>query len=274
MLGNGHLTTGQFARLMGTSKDTLFHYDRLGIFSPILKTDNGYRFYSVNQMDVFKVISLLRDLGMSLKEIKDYLDKRSPDELITLLDKKETLLDEKIKQLQKMKNTIAIKKEMTKVATQINPSQIIVEEFKEDLLVITKADAYISDKSIYDSMIKHEKYLASFNIHSTHTIGWMRDSKKVFANETFNYDFLYTRVNQRSSYSNFKREAGFYLSAYHSTGYSTINDSYDRIIRYVTDKEIAVQGYFYEDVLLDDLSVKGYEKFLIKISIQIKNNKQ
>ncbi|MCY8247941.1 hypothetical protein MOC35_20535, partial [Bacillus inaquosorum] len=26
---------------MGVSKDTLFHYDRIGIFSPELKADNG-----------------------------------------------------------------------------------------------------------------------------------------------------------------------------------------------------------------------------------------
>ncbi|WP_268334816.1 MerR family DNA-binding transcriptional regulator, partial [Bacillus inaquosorum] len=36
-----HLTTGQFSKLMGVSKDTLFHYDRIGIFSPELKADNG-----------------------------------------------------------------------------------------------------------------------------------------------------------------------------------------------------------------------------------------
>ncbi|MGM0851381.1 MAG: MerR family DNA-binding transcriptional regulator [Bacillota bacterium] len=29
-----HLTTGQFAKLSGVTKDTLFHYDKIGIFSP------------------------------------------------------------------------------------------------------------------------------------------------------------------------------------------------------------------------------------------------
>ncbi|MEW9697552.1 MerR family transcriptional regulator [Paenibacillus sp. SI8] len=264
-----HLSTGQFAKVMGISKDTLFHYDRIGILSPVFKAENGYRYYSINQIDVFKVISILKDLDVPLKEIREYLDKRSPEELIALLDKEEAMLDAKIKHLQKMKNIIAEKKQITKAATMINSNEFVIQEINEEFLVITEADPYTNDKSIYDSMIKHEKYLNLYNIDSFHTVGWMRDIKSVLANEKFNYDFLYTRVHAQSNHSNFKREKGLYLSAYHTEGYSSVSDTYDRIIKYVSDKIIEIQGYFYEDVLLDDLSVQGYEEYLIKISVRI-----
>ncbi|MMZ62131.1 hypothetical protein D1872_243220 [compost metagenome] len=97
----------------------------------------------------------------------------------------------------------------------------------------------------------------------------MRDIKRVLANETFNYDYLFTRVSKKSNYSNFKREKGTYLIAYHTEGYSSVCDTYNRIINYAKDKSIELQGFFYEDVLLDDLSVRGYEEYLIKISVQI-----
>ncbi|MGD0031150.1 MerR family transcriptional regulator [Paenibacillus illinoisensis] len=266
-----YLSTGQFANLMGISKDTLFHYDRLGILSPVYKAENGYRYYSLNQMDVLKVISILKDLDVPLKEIKDYLDKRSPAELITLLDKEEARLDTKIEYLQKMKTIISEKKRTTKVATRVNPNVFAIEEINEESLVITDAEPYSNVNSIYDSMIKHEKYLNMHNINSFHTVGWMRDTKRVLANEKFDYDFLYTKVNKQSDHSNFKKEKGIYLSAYHTEGYSSISDTYDRIIRYTHDKEVKIQGYFYEEVLLDDLSVRGYEEYLIKISVQISN---
>lgn len=70
-----HLTSGQFAKVLGISKDTLFHYDRLGILSPEFTAENGYRYYSINQIDVFKVIAILKELEMPLKEIKEYLKK-------------------------------------------------------------------------------------------------------------------------------------------------------------------------------------------------------
>ncbi|MDY8023429.1 MerR family transcriptional regulator [Paenibacillus polymyxa] len=264
-----HLTSGQFAKVMGISKDTLFHYDRLGILSPEFKAENRYRYYSINQIDVFKVISILKELEMPLKEIKEYLNKRSPQELIVLLGKEEAMLNSKIKQLQKMKSIISEKKRITQAATEIISTDIIIEEKKEEFLVVTEADPYTNDKSIYDSMIKHEKYLNIYSIDASHTVGWMRDTKRVLANETFNYDYLFTRVSKKSNYSNFKREKGTYLIAYHTEGYSSVCDTYDRIINYAKDKSIELQGFFYEDVLLDDLSVRGYEEYLIKISVQI-----
>ena len=82
----GYLTTGDFARLCGTTKHTLFHYDQLGIFSPAVKGENGYRYYTFPQMDVFYVISTLKELDMPLSQIKAYLDRRSPEELVALLE--------------------------------------------------------------------------------------------------------------------------------------------------------------------------------------------
>ncbi|WP_438495844.1 MerR family transcriptional regulator [Paenibacillus sp. IHBB 3054] len=264
-----HLTSGQFAKVLGISKDTLFHYDRLGILSPEFTAENGYRYYSINQIDVFKVISILKELEMPLKEIKEYLKKRSPHEFIALLDKEEKLLNSKIKQLQKMKSIISEKKRITQAATEINSADIVMEENNEEFLVITEADPYTNDKSIYDSMIKHEKYLNIYSIEASHSVGWMRNTKRVLANEPFNYDYLFTRVSKDSNFSNFQREKGTYLIAYHTEGYSSVSETYDRIIKYAKDKNIEVEGFFYEDVLLDDLSVRGYEEYLIKISVRI-----
>ena len=72
MSRNEYLTTGEVARMMGTTKNTLFHYDQLGIFSPEARGDNDYRYYTVRQMDVLDAIIMLRELGMPLPEIKEY----------------------------------------------------------------------------------------------------------------------------------------------------------------------------------------------------------
>ena len=36
-------TTGQFADMCGVKKQTLFHYDDIGILKPVLVEENGYR---------------------------------------------------------------------------------------------------------------------------------------------------------------------------------------------------------------------------------------
>ena len=57
-----YFTTGEFARILGVRKHTLFHYDEIGLFSPALKEENGYRYYFVWQMDMFEVIRALQKL--------------------------------------------------------------------------------------------------------------------------------------------------------------------------------------------------------------------
>ena len=43
------MTTGEFARIMRITKETLFHYDEIGVFQPELTQTNGYRYYSIYQ---------------------------------------------------------------------------------------------------------------------------------------------------------------------------------------------------------------------------------
>ena len=133
-----YLTTGEFARLCGVSKHTLFHYDELGVFSPAVKAENGYRYYSMAQIDVFFVISTLKELDIPLREIKAYLDRRSPEELVRLLQGEARLLDEKIRRLRRMKELIRRKAELTESALASWPEGPCVRPFPEKYLVRTQ----------------------------------------------------------------------------------------------------------------------------------------
>lgn len=118
-------------------------------------------------------------------------------------------------------------------------------------------------------MINHNKYLNTYNIDTHHSPGWMMDIKKIVSGKPFSYDHLYTRVDKTLNYYNYVRSKGTYLTAYHSDGYSRIKETYNRLLKFSYDKGLQLQGFFYEEVMLDELSVKGYEKYLIKVFVQI-----
>ena len=65
-----YMSTKEFATLARVSKHTLFHYDDIGLFSPEIKNDKNYRYYSIDQLETFDTIRILKDLGMPLKENK------------------------------------------------------------------------------------------------------------------------------------------------------------------------------------------------------------
>ncbi|WP_186579467.1 MerR family transcriptional regulator [Aquibacillus kalidii] len=263
-----HLTTGQFAKLMGISKDTLFYYDKIGIFSPDIIASNGYRYYSIYQADVFYVITTLKELDMPLKEIRDYLAKRSPEQLILLLEKEAEALSTKINNLKKMEKVIREKIVVTKDAIESNTTKIIVENREKELFVVTNSKPLTDDKNVYDSIYHHYDYLKAKHIVASGSGGWMISVKNILDEEITKYDYLYSRVTE-SYHANYRSNKGKYLVAYHNEDYSKIEQTYTRLVNYAKNNEMKLKGYFYEDILLDELSVKGFEKYLIKLSVEI-----
>ena len=71
-----HYLIGEFSEISGISKRMLRHYDKLDLFGPVaLNEENGYRYYSENQMVELRKIQFLKDLGFTLTAIKDLMNK-------------------------------------------------------------------------------------------------------------------------------------------------------------------------------------------------------
>jgi MerR family transcriptional regulator, thiopeptide resistance regulator len=63
----------QFANLAGVTVRTLHHYDRLGLLSPKQRTESGYRLYTNHDLVRLERITVLRYLGLSLRQIAEML---------------------------------------------------------------------------------------------------------------------------------------------------------------------------------------------------------
>lgn len=267
-----YFTTGEFAKLCNVSKHTLFHYDHVGIFSPAIKEENGYRYYGVAQIEVFYVISILKELDMPLQEIKNYLDRRSPQELVYLLEQKENELKDKILILTQMQKLIHQKKLITESAAQAFTDAITVEKKEKEYFVITEILPLVNDKQTAILIAEHVQYCQDHGIYSPHSIGGMISLEEVKAGNIENYKYFYTQIEKPlQNVSIWEKEAGLYLTACHKGGYETVLETYQKLIQYAEEQSLIITPYFYEDVLLDELSVKGYENYILKISIKIKD---
>ena len=78
-----YFSTGELPSWQEYSKHTLFYYDEIGLFSPEIKNrENGYRYYSAAQLEVLDVIYVLRELDMTLEEIQEYMQNRTPEQFL------------------------------------------------------------------------------------------------------------------------------------------------------------------------------------------------
>ena len=71
------------AQLSGVSVKTLHHYDKIGLLVP-LKSENGYRTYSQEDLERLQVILYYKYLGFSLEKIAELLKEDRSDLLPTM----------------------------------------------------------------------------------------------------------------------------------------------------------------------------------------------
>lgn len=96
----------EFAALTGVTVRALHHYDRLGLLKPGGRTASGYRLYSAGDFARLQQIVTLKFIGLSLKQIKNVLDRDSFD-LLTALRLQREILGEKRRQLEMAIDAIA-----------------------------------------------------------------------------------------------------------------------------------------------------------------------
>ena len=98
----GWLTSGAFAALCGTTKETLRHYKDVGLLLPAHQGDNGYFYYDVEQFYDFYAISIFRQTGTPLEEICRCLRGQDTTKTIELLREQKDRLEAERRRLEHM----------------------------------------------------------------------------------------------------------------------------------------------------------------------------
>jgi MerR family transcriptional regulator, thiopeptide resistance regulator len=80
------LKVGDLARRTGLTVRTLHHYDAIGLLKPSLHNEAGYRLYTADDIVRLQQVLSLRQLGFSLEEVRNCLDRPgfSPLEIVDL----------------------------------------------------------------------------------------------------------------------------------------------------------------------------------------------
>src|SRR3954452_16244111 len=65
-----HLKVGELARRSGVSVRTLHYYEEIGLLAPSQHTPTGHRLYALTDVTRLQQIVSLRQLGLSLTEIR------------------------------------------------------------------------------------------------------------------------------------------------------------------------------------------------------------
>lgn len=102
------LKIGKFAEACGVKKATLIHYADIGLLKPAYIGENGYSYYTAEQIYDFELIHVLKSMDIPLSEIKNYIENTKGDipACTEILEKSVAALRERQKQLHSMERLI------------------------------------------------------------------------------------------------------------------------------------------------------------------------
>ena len=103
-------STGEIAKICNVSVRTVQFYDGEGLLKPDSISEGGRRVYGEEQLKTLQMILMYKGLGLSLFEIRGVLSSEDGGRkiLLTVLDEKQKVLDDEIKQKLSARDSIKV----------------------------------------------------------------------------------------------------------------------------------------------------------------------
>ena len=159
------MTVGQMSKLFNITAETLRHYDRIGLLKPIVDEENGYRYYSIKEME---------KLDLILNEMMNFKNNYNFEELeivkednIILNIPIEAIVQGKIKQKDSSLKSMYLEPWMIKYKVKDKNTIIddkeymtIYEKNTDNLLIDEKIKIY---KTNYSKKLIKTKFVGTFD---------------------------------------------------------------------------------------------------------------
>lgn len=263
--------TAAFAALCGVKKDTLLHYDHIGLLRPHSVGENGYRYYDTRQLSTFDTIAALRRLGTPLPEIRDYLNRPNPAGFLELLRQKEAELAQERLRLQRMEDFLKETTRQLELAASVTPGEFRLEELPACTLAVIPAPHF--------ERFEETEYL----LHIRELLAWARGAGSISLNPgdiilresmeqgRFMEDYYYCQIPPGTQgWETREHPAGTYAVHYHQGPYQSEYDACRRLRDWVLEQGYEIDGDLYEEDLVGRISTDDPEAYLIRLSLKIK----
>lgn len=263
-----YLTEKEFARIHDVNTRTLHYYDDIKLFSPKYKGKNGYRYYTYMQGEEFQLIMALRELSMSIEEIKSFLERKNSDNLESMLSRKSMEIDAKIKQLKQIKEILEDKKSKLSTVRTADLNQIDIVSCKTEYLFLTKAnEEVVLDEEIMDQITSLNKAGGINRIYNAN-YGAMISVDSLSKGKCDNYSYYFIRIkNSKSKKGLHKKEGGPYLRAYCVGEWNKLPETYQRILKYAEENKLKLSGYAYEQGI-NEMAITDMSEYVTEILIK------
>lgn len=242
---------GEFAKICGTTRATLYHYEKIGLLIPKTNEVNSYRSYKLYDYYLFMYIAHLTRIGFSLYEIREYVHNKTCDNYIDAQKNsyiRMSLQQEKI-QLKNERTQRGLHSLHKSLEHPLNQPQITYREQEHYLRM--GFEGSLNGKSCIEAQAKLRDYaeLPDINIERNF-LGFYSDESVSAKTPSFGY-VLSKMIDLYPCEYLFTRPSGTYISMYYRGPFTPDGDNAYKIIAdYMEEHRFTAQsGIFVEDIV-------------------------
>lgn len=268
MVENKLFKINDFAKLARTTKDTLVHYDKIGLLSPAFRGENNYRYYSGDQLTVVNLIRTFQNLGMSLTEIKELGNHRTPESIEEIFKKQSEDIEKKIGDWVQAKTLLTTLQGIMHSARNIDENEITVKFCSEEAIILGDLNDYNGGKNEYDALFEfyHSMKKNNPDINFNYPVWGMFEKDRIQKGDWNGPDRYYLYNPEGTD----RKSAGFYAIGYTHGRYGQCGPLYKKMMEYIDSNNYEISGNTYEEYLFNEISVIEKENYLIRVMIGVR----
>ena len=241
MKNKQYITIKDMARLKNMTAETLRYYDRIGLFKPeYVDPETKYRYYSLSQYERLGTIKELRQLDMSLQEIKDYFEDRNIEKSKEILTKQYQKLCTELDEMTVLKKALSKKLNYMNNMNQFIPDNEIKERYyeKRTCLSLGKKIGDVMEYAYIESMLENE-FIEKAPILASNRVGSIISKEDFIKNHT-QFDFIPMILCECDDVKNTDHmmsiPEGLYVSLLHHGRFGSFEADYYKLVKYYLDE--------------------------------------
>lgn len=261
----------EISNLYNIGKDSLRYYEKLGILKP-MREENGYRLYSIQDIWRLNIIKDLRTLDFSMEKIKEYLENRTVENTLEMLNNEIDIINKKINKLNYQKNTIKDRMHsLLKDFNDIEKEKISVNHF-DDRKVIMLNDKFSRDDEA-DFLIKklHKKFEDKLYLLGNNYVGVTMNKDSVLEGIYNAYTSVFFILNKNDKNYDFILPEGDYVTLQYNGDYKKTQIFLPKMVDYIKQNNLDILSDPIELYKIDVHETSNINEYLTQIQIQVKH---
>ncbi|NMM62533.1 MerR family transcriptional regulator [Clostridium sp. P21] len=264
-----NFSIGEMSKLNNISIQTLRYYDKIGLLKPkLINKTSKYRYYSIEEFLKVDMIKYYKNVGLSLEEIKNLISSNtSIEEKLQIINIQQEALENKLKDMNLMKNNLDILKNKVSSIIECKINKIFIKYNEEreyisyDYISNTNAELEINYRKV---ILDIEKYVGMLGYELSSIVSYDKTKEKM----------VYKNIMINTSENILKHNGqvivlpkGEYITVYFEGGCFANKNYYKKVTEYINKNNIKVNGHFHEIYIIPQVNEDGKENTLMQLEI-------